>query len=320
MNHYHFDTRSTEAGERAQCWSAINRDFFGPLGVECLDDGPLDAQMSAFEVGPLRLFRITAPAHRVQRGTTRDIWPIDDKYKMVLQLGGQAQIRQRERSARLGAGEWSLYDPRVPYSITNFERSDLLALQIPREQLRGFKVPALHTREAASSDVVGLHAVLGSFLRALAGQLESLPEGVAQPLAETILGLLASTLAAHQAERSAYATLPDVLKARVRLYVQTRLADPELGIDSIARAMRCSKRYLHRVFEDESTTLERYIWASRLERCRDALADPAARRRSISQTAYACGFKSSAHFCRLFKAHYGMAPREFRAQAGATWH
>ena len=162
--------------------------------------------------------------------------------------------------------------------------------------------------------------MLGSFLRSLAEQLVTLPDGVGQPLSETLLGLLASTLAAHRNERIEYATLPEVLKTRVRLYVQTRLADPELSIEHIADAMRCSKRYLHRVFEDEATTLDRYIWASRLERCRSALGTPACGSASVSEIAYGWGFKSSAHFCRLFKARYGVSPREYQRGARARSH
>ena len=320
MDHFHFDTGSALAAERAHCWTGVNRDFFGPLGVECLDDGPLDAQMSAFEVGPLRMFRIVAPAHRVQRCDAHEQWPIDDKYKLVLQLAGRSEIRQRDRAAKLRAGDWSLYDPRVPYSITNFERSDLLAVQIPRQQLRGFKVPTLHTSEATSSNLIGLHAVLGSFLRSLSEQLVRLPNGVGQPLSETVLGLLASTLAVHQDEHIEYATLPEVLKTRVRQYVQTHLAESDLSIDRIAEAMRCSKRYLHRIFEDEATTLDRYIWLSRLDRCRAALAAPAAGRKSVSEIAFSWGFNSSAHFCRMFKAQYGLSPREYQRQAGAAAH
>jgi len=208
----------------------------------------------------------------------------------------------------------------VPYSITNLERADLLALQIPRLQLRSLDVPTLHRSEATSGNLIRLHAVLSSFLRSLAEQLVTLPDGVGQPLSETVLGLLASTLAAHRNERADYATLPEVLKTRVRLYVQTRLADPELSIERIADAMRCSKRYLHRVFEDEATTLDRYIWTSRLERCRSALAAPAAASASVSEVAYGWGFKSSAHFCRMFKAHYGVSPRAYQREARAASH
>ncbi|MEO8806891.1 MAG: helix-turn-helix domain-containing protein [Burkholderiaceae bacterium] len=317
MDHLYFDTLSEPASDRTHYWGHVNRGYFGALQVDCLDDGPLDAQLSAFEVGPLRMFRITAPAHRIRRNMSLGELPSDGSYKLVLQLSGEAEICQHDRAFRLRPGDWSLYDPRVDYSITNFERSDLLVVLVPRLQLKGFRVPNLHTSEATSSNQIGLHAVLSSFLRSLAEQLPTLSNGVGQPLSETVFGLLASTLGTYQAEAVEYATLPAVLKARVKQYVQTHLGEGDLSIDRIALDMRCSKRYLHRVFEDAEITLDRYIWQARLERCRAALAAPGTRTRSVSEIAFGCGFNSSAHFCRLFKGHFGVSPRAYQREAAS---
>jgi AraC-like DNA-binding protein len=135
---------------------------------------------------------------------------------------------------------------------------------------------------------------------------------VAQPISETVIGLLASTLASHQYDGVEHATLPDVLKARIKQYVQTHLNETDLTIDRIALDMRCSKRYLHKVFEDEDCSLDRYIWLARLERCRVALSVVDLQGRSISEIAYAWGFNSTAHFCRLFKSHYELSPGAFQ--------
>lgn len=315
MDRFHFSTVTERADDRTQSWERINLEFFGNLGVECLDDGPLDAELSAFDVGPLRMFRIDAPAHRVWRDARHRDLPVDDYYKLVLQLAGHAQIRHRDRAFDLQPGDWSLYDPHLPYSITNFERAELIVAQLPREKFKGFKVPDLHTSTAPTSASLGLSAVFGSFLRSLAEQLPMLPNAVGPEVSETAFGLLASTLAAYQTSGAEHATLPAVLKARVKQHVQTHLGEPDLTIDRIALDMRCSKRYLHRIFEDEPCSLDRYIWQARLERCRAALGAPAAARMSVSEIAYAWGFKSSAHFCRLFKSRYGAAPSEFRRRS-----
>jgi AraC-like DNA-binding protein len=315
MNRLHFDTLAQPASSRVDFWGHINQDFFGRLGVACLDDGPLDGQFSAYQVGPLRMFQIAAPAHRISRDRSNGELPIDDFYKLVLQLRGHAEIRQHDRAFHLRSGDWSLYDPRVPYSITNFERTELLAVQVPSEQLKGFKVTPLHTSEAHSSALTGLYAVLSSYLTSLSEQLLTLPDSVGQPLSETVLGLLASTLSQYQDDANDHTTLPAVMKARVKQYVRMHLREPDLSIDRIAQELRCSKRYLHRVFEDEDCTLERYIWQTRLERCQAALQAPSARGKSIAEIAYGWGFNSSAHFCRMFKSHFGVPPTEFLRQA-----
>jgi len=315
MDRTHYSTLTESASDRTQGWERINHSYFGNLGVQCLDPGTLDAEFSAYDVGPLRMFRIDAPAHRVWRGTEHRDLPSDDYYKLVMQLAGRAQIHQGDRIFDLRPGDWSLYDPRVPYSITNFERGELLVALLPRTKFKGFKVPNLHTCEAQTSALQGLSAVFGSFLRSLAEQLPMLPDAVGPAVSETAFGLLASTLNAGQDAGAEHSTLPAVMKLRVRQHVQSHLGEPDLTIDRIAQELRCSKRYLHRIFEDEPCSLDRYIWQARLERCRAALAAPQAAARSISEIAFAWGFNSGAHFCRLFKSHYGSSPGEFRRQA-----
>ena len=198
MDAHHFSTLHEHPSERPALWGRINQGYFGALDVECLHDGTLDAELDAYQLGPLKMFMIEAPAHRVSRSDTRTQLPLDDVFKLVLQLGGLAEIRQRERVFRLHPGDWSLYDPRVPYSITNHAHSRLLAITIPRQQFKGIKMPELHTCEAQTPSMRGLYAVLGSFLTSLAEQLPTLPNGVGRPVGDTVLGLLASTLATQK--------------------------------------------------------------------------------------------------------------------------
>lgn len=318
MNHLRVNTFHTAASDRAEHWADINRCHFGGLSVEAMETGLLEAELSRYELGGLRLFQIEAPPHLVVRNPRHTPDALDDCYKLVLQLQGHARIEQRHRVFDLRAGDWSLYDPRVPYSIGNFERTRLLAIQIPRELLRSFKVPELHTCEARDSAQLGLSAVLGGFLRSLSEQLASLPDEAAPALSETVLSLLGYTLLSEQHQGRAHTTLPGVMKLRVQQYVQAHLGEDDLCIDSIAEAMRCSKRYLHRVYEDEPVTLERYIWRERLARSQLLLAAPAQAERKIADIAFACGFRSNAHFCRMFKAEYGVAPSDWRGQQQQT--
>lgn len=314
MNHLRVNTFHTAASERAEHWADINRTHFGGLTVEAMETGLLEAELSRYELGGLRLFEIHAPPHLISRNPRHTPDALDGCYKLVLQLQGHARIEQRHRVFNLQAGDWSLYDPRVPYSITNFARTRLLAIQIPRDLLRNFKVPELHTCEARDSAQLGLSAVLGAFLRSLSEQLAFLPDEAAPALSDTVLSLLGYTLLSEQHQGRVHATLPEVMKLRVQQYVQTHLNEDHLSIDSIAEAMRCSKRYLHRVFEDEPVTLERSIWQARLARCKLLLSAPDQAHRKIGDIAFACGFRSNAHFCRMFKAEYGVAPSGWREQ------
>jgi AraC-like DNA-binding protein len=68
------------------------------------------------------------------------------------------------------------------------------------------------------------------------------------------------------------------------------------------------------VFRGESDTVARYIQRRRLEESARALADPMRRTLSITAIATAHGFKSQAHFSRVFRESYGVTPRDFRMQ------
>lgn len=311
MNGRFFSTVSESPASRANAWSRVVTQYFGGLDASCDDTGDFDARLGQYEVGPMRVFRISAPAHRIERPVSSLHDHGSDYYKLVLQLSGVSEIEQRNKTFRLHTGDWSLYDPKVPYSISNLSRFEQLAIQIPRQQIKGFMVPDLHTSEAREFELRGLFMLLSSFLTSLSENLPSLPGTVRIPLSETILGLLVSTLAAQHDAQGEHVTLPVILRTRVKQYIQGRLADADLSLDQIAQELRCSKRYLHRIFEEEGITIDRYIWQSRLERCKEALNDARSAKPAISEIAFNWGFNSSAHFCRSFKQRYGMTPREF---------
>jgi len=100
MLNHHWSTNRVFACERAAAWSSINTRYFGRLKVASLSDEPLDAALDAYDVGTLRMFRITAPAHHVARDTTCGELPTDDFYKLVLQVSGHGIVEQQQRRAR----------------------------------------------------------------------------------------------------------------------------------------------------------------------------------------------------------------------------
>jgi AraC-like DNA-binding protein len=62
-------------------------------------------------------------------------------------------------------------------------------------------------------------------------------------------------------------------------------------------------------------TVAAYIRDRRLERCRLQLLDPRFAVQSIATVAFGCGFGDLSGFNRLFKAKYGMSPRQLQARS-----
>ena len=122
---------------------------------------------------------------------------------------------------------------------------------------------------------------------------------------------LAAAKGEPPARASARRTLGATLSERARAYIGRHVRDADLSVEKIAAALGCSKRYLHLVFNAGDETISEYVWRQRLEGCRAELGDPA-HGLTLTETAYAWGFNSSAHFSRAFKARYGVSPSAHR--------
>jgi AraC-like DNA-binding protein len=114
------------------------------------------------------------------------------------------------------------------------------------------------------------------------------------------------------------ATRRRALLASVQRYIDQRLADPELSSRRIAAAHHVSLRYLHKLFEAQSTTVGGWIRQRRLERCRQDLLDPALAQMPVSAIGARWGLPDPAHFSRVFRAAYGLPPAEYRSAASTS--
>jgi AraC family transcriptional activator of tynA and feaB len=102
--------------------------------------------------------------------------------------------------------------------------------------------------------------------------------------------------------------------AKVKLYIEQHLRDPDLSPCSIASRLKLSSRYLRMIFASGSETVSAYILRRRLEECARQMADAQWRGHSIAEIAFAWGFNSAPHFTRSFRERYGVSPRHYRRQ------
>jgi hypothetical protein len=96
MHHTHWSTNRVHACDRPQAWSNITTRYFGRLRVSSLNDGPLDASLDAFDVGSLRMYRIDAPAHHVERDSACGDLPTDE-FKRLGRSGCDAPLGMNSR-------------------------------------------------------------------------------------------------------------------------------------------------------------------------------------------------------------------------------
>ena len=104
---------------------------------------------------------------------------------------------------------------------------------------------------------------------------------------------------------------------QVKYYIEERIGESDLQVSAIARDNFISTRLLYKLFESEGISVGRWIRDRRIERCRQDLLDRTLSDQTIAQIASRRGFKSPAHFSRIFSSNVGVSPSEYRRTQGA---
>lgn len=107
-------------------------------------------------------------------------------------------------------------------------------------------------------------------------------------------------------------SLHDVRLRAVKAYVDKRLANAALSLESIAGALGLSPRSVQRLFEREGVSFSEFLLDRRLARAHALLTADAANGRTIGDIAFACGFGDISWFNRSFRARYGATPSDIR--------
>jgi AraC-like DNA-binding protein len=108
------------------------------------------------------------------------------------------------------------------------------------------------------------------------------------------------------------------LMLQITSFIEEHLGEADLAPAQIAAAHHISLRQLHKLFHASGTTVAGWIRQRRLERCGHDLRDPRWSGRPVAAIGARWGYPDPAHFSRLFKAAYGVGPRDYRAQRAVT--
>jgi AraC-like DNA-binding protein len=267
---------------------------------------PFDALFESAELGAIFLVYVEITGMRWER-RLQDIRASDfDPIIVNMMLEGAAQGDFDGREFREEAGNFHFHDLAKP-SIHVSTASRTFSLIIPRplaSQLFG-TLDDLHglVVRGACADLLLAHA--GQAWRAL----PALDRAAAPALGRSLLDLLAVAAAQARAAAPPGGTRDPRLRRRAEAEIDRQLNKP-LTVAGLCLALKVSRKSLFAAFREDGG-VHKYIRAQRLERAREALAD-LERAEPIGMIAVRLGFCDAAHLTRLFRARYGMAPRDYR--------
>lgn len=274
------------------------------------------AKLAAAPLGDLDLVLFqTSPMEFVH--SQHHIARAHDQFLVCRQLSGSLRVEHNGRDASLQPGDMTLLDPYLPYSGNFSVDSSLLVLKVPRRSITARMGPTADMVARPVRANPGLGGLTSEFLGLLAGHADSLgpsASAVANQALDLFATAIATTIGASQPRLSCARV---VVLTQLRGIIEQRLMETDLTPQLAARAAGVSVRYANSILAEEDTSLAQLIQTRRLERCRQALADPAQSQRPISDIARRWGFADMTHFARRFRRAYGVLPSAYRALQGA---
>jgi AraC-like DNA-binding protein len=299
--------------QQVEQFEVLASEVFVPLRVRPLSPTAFAGSIRVTRTDDVVVTRIRCAPCRVER-LPRLIGSNDrDLVKVTVLTSGRLEVEQDGRRCVLAPGDLVNYATSRPYTLNFTEAHDTTVVAVPR-RLLGAHADALSTRTAVGVPTShGVQRVVGGFFRTLTDVLDEGADPFATDPTRHLVNALVSTVISELADLGP--SEGTGLADRILAHCLTRLDDPGLTVESVARAHHVSVRYLHKVLSSRSLTLSAWIRRQRLERIRRDLADPALAGRTIPAVAARWGVLDASHLSRALKAEFGETAAQVRRTA-----
>lgn len=274
-----------------------------PSNVQLLD------QTTIYPWEQLKLSTVFSNGIKIERMKVEPHAVSQDNYLAVLLLSGRYMLAQDGRETFLQPGEMTIYDATKPHSIHCPERFSKVIVSIPRKLMRERLSGVELCTARKVSGQAGIGSVATNLIQSITSQLNQIEMAAFNRLSEGALDALVMALATTRPQRYELSRSRSFTLHQIKSFVERHLTDPNLTPDLIAQAVKCTPRYINMLFQDENTSLMRYVLARRLNHCYDALANNHQSQR-ISDIAFKWGFNDLSHFSRAFKQAFDATPTE----------
>jgi AraC family transcriptional regulator, positive regulator of tynA and feaB len=233
---------------------------------------------------------------------------------MLMLPRSRAGLEFADDSFEMSAGNVYLLDRRAPYWVCLLdEPSEHVAVRIPRLVLARRLKGSLAKVVNRPVPLVGDAALLAEQVRAVVRTGPSTLSPAAAVAARMhFLDLTALALAPLTGKPPRLGASAHMVALMLKAAIDAQFANPAADRASICAAAGVSERHANRILAQEGTSVIHLLHERRLEKCRLALEKTD---RAIAEIAYSCGYADASHFARVFRARYGVTPREHRVSA-----
>lgn len=309
-----FSTDSVRPSERVKAWQAAVHDACVPMTLAIDKDADrFSGEILSREIKDLCLSLVQAN-HHIARHDKSQIARTEGDFLLVsMQIAGEGYLEQEDRYTKVDAGEFVVYGSDRQYQWTIPRSFRQLVARVPRHLLQHRLDFSDRCTGRAISCKAGLGRIAFDYLSSLFEQAETLAPEHRQMLLDSSVDFIATAIATQFDHQIGLRTnLQSLHLKQACRFIDDHIKDPGLGPEMIARSMGISVRYLHHLFQTNETSVNRHVLLERLAGCARAMSHPKHAKTSISAMAFDWGFNSSAHFSRVYRAEFGVTPREYK--------
>lgn len=313
-----FRTADLAPERRVASWTAFYSRRFAPLSFEPVDGEEFEAELCVGAIEPVDFARMRSSGYRAERTKAHVAATSARKFGFIIVIDGAGFVRHCGREAELGPGDVLLNDNTEPmaccfkgpfHAITVRAPEDVVRIRLPNvDEVCGLRLPA----------ATGLTRAVSIMAECLLDQTNSdVRADHGATMAGHLLDVLATCCLMARERPASEQSAVGFRYSMARQFIEQNLPAPDLTAQRVAAALRISPRYLRALMAEAGEPVSSLILRRRLEEAAKQLASPLWRERKISDIALAWGFKSSAHFARVFSDRYSMSPREYRSHAAS---
>lgn len=308
-------TSATRPPDRSRHWHEAIASAYFPLDLRFREADRFSGDLTTWRFGDVSISRLTCDALQYLRLPHHFRGAREEEFLVTVPAKAEVFFSQCGRDVKCRPGGFILERSSEPYQFSHAEPADMWVLKVDADALTGrLRAPdRFCTLQFEANNGAG--GLFNDMLQLLPARFDGMTQEARATVGRQLVDLLVLAIKADERVlTSGNSTVRAAHLARIEAYIRTNLHEFGLGPERIAQACGISTRYLHELFRDTDQTVRGWIRDQRLTACREALADPN-NNQTAAEIAYRWGFGDQTQFSRVFKAHFGVPPGEFREKA-----
>ena len=307
------NTNDLPPEHRLEAWHAYNAGLF-ELKHHEVPNKAFEAHAQSYRIGGAVFGQYAVTGNIVTRAETRLKVEREDLFVLRMHRTGFTRGIMGDAGFRMQPDRFTLFDFHQNLNAET-ENVDYVSVTLPYEAI-GYD-PTRHSPllQLPSASPVG--RVLRSNLELILELGPTADHQEALALSAGFSEFLNGILSRKLREVTSFQASARTREVAVRRFVSDNLRNHDLDSDLICQSIGASRPTLYRIFAEEGG-VSRAITKLRLERTYEELALSVAERGAVARIAQAWCFTDPAHFSRLFRAAFKLAPSDVLGSALKT--